>query len=241
MLTVVENEFWVIDCCGREFCFLENLWLHRLHLFRARLKQQGVLWSLLFYCQRIYKLVYGLIIFGRKDINIVPDARLGGVDCMRIGQGFTAGRGLWLEAVKDYSVAGQMFSPELIIGDRVSVGEYVHIGCNNRLVIGDDVLMGSKIYITDHNHGVYRGDRQDSPDVSPLNRSLTEGESVIIGARCWIGEFVTILPGVTIGEGCIIGSHTTVTHDIPANSIAVGSPARVVKRWDENKGKWLRV
>lgn len=220
---------------------MDNLWLHRLQLFGDRLKQQGVLWSLLFYCRRIYKLVYGFIIFGRRDINIVPGARLGGVDCMRIGHGFSAGRGLWLEAVKDYSVAGQLFYPELIIGKRVSVGEYVHIGCNHRIVIGDDVLMGSKIYITDHNHGVYRGDNADSPAIPPADRRLTEGESVEIGARCWIGEFVTILPGVTIGEGCVIGSHSTVTHDIPANSIAVGSPARVVKHWDVLTGQWLKV
>ena len=220
---------------------MENLWLHRLYLFRERLKQQGGLWSLLFYCQRIYKLVYGLIIFGRGDICIVPGARLGGVNCMRIGQSFTAGRGLWLEAVKDYSVAGQLFYPELIIGKRVSVGEYVHIGCNHRIVIGDDVLMGSKIYITDHNHGVYRGDNADSPATPPIDRRLTEGESVEIGDRCWIGEFVTILPGVRIGEGCIIGSHSTVTHDIPANSIAVGSPARVVKVWDEDASVWRKV
>ncbi len=220
---------------------MDNLWLHRLQLFGDRLKQQGVLWSLLFYCRRIYKLVYGFIIFGRRDINIVPGARLGGVDCMRIGHGFSAGRGLWLEAVKDYSVAGQLFYPELIIGKRVSVGEYVHIGCNHRIVIGDDVLMGSKIYITDHNHGIYRGDNADSPAIPPADRRLTEGERVEIGARCWIGEFVTILPGVTIGEGCIIGSHSTVTHDIPANSIAVGSPARVVKVWDKDASVWRKV
>ena len=230
-----------IDCRVKEGGFLDNLWLHRLQLFGDRLKQQGVLWSLLFYCRRIYKLVYGFIIFGRRDINIVPGARLGGVDCMRIGHGFSAGRGLWLEAVKDYSVAGQLFYPELIIGKRVSVGEYVHIGCNHRIVIGDDVLMGSKIYITDHNHGVYRGDNADSPAIPPADRRLTEGERVEIGARCWIGEFVTILPGVTIGEGCIIGSHSTVTHDIPANSIAVGSPARVVKVWDEEASVWRKV
>ncbi len=179
--------------------------------------------------------------FGRWDISVYPDARLGGVQYIQIGEKFVAGRGLWLEAVMDYPVAGQIFSPKLIIGDRVSVGEYVHIGCNHRIVIGDDVLMGSKIYITDHNHGVYRGEDADSPAIPPGDRRLTEGESVEIGARCWIGEFVTILPGVTIGEGCIIGSHSTVTHDIPANSIVVGSPARVVKVWDEMTCKWRRI
>lgn len=220
---------------------LELVSLRRLHLLKERLRRQGVVWSIQFYYRRVCKLVYGLMIFGRRDICIVPDARLGGIDCMHIGKAFTAGRGLWLEAVKEYPAAGQVFSPELIIGDRVSVGEYVHIGCNNRIVIGDDVLMGSKIYITDHNHGVYRDDTLASPDVPPADRCLNENESVEIGDRCWIGEFVTILPGVTIGEGCIIGSHSTVTHDIPANSIAVGSPARVVKVWDELTKTWVKV
>lgn len=212
---------------------LRNIW--------KNLCQEGLVLCWRHYWSRVRQRVFSKMIFGRWDIGVCPDARLGGVQYIQIGEKFVAGRGLWLEAVTDYPVAGQVFAPKLIIGDRVSLGEYVHIGCNHRIVIGDDVLMGSKIYITDHNHGVYSGEDADSPFIPPGDRRLTEGESVEIGARCWIGEFVTILPGVTIGEGCIIGSHTTVTHDIPANSIAVGSPARVVKRWDENKGKWLRV
>ena len=88
---------------------------------------------------------------------------------------------------------------------------------------------------------MYRGDNSESPNVPPAERCLTENESVETGDRCWIGEFVTILPGVTIGEGCIIGSHSTVTHDIPANSIAVGSPAKVIKQWNEKNHKWENV
>lgn len=213
----------------------------RLYLLKERLRRQGPFWSIQFYYRRVCKLIYGLLIFGRRDICINPDTRLGGIDHMRIGKGFTAGRGLWLEAVTDYPAAGQVFSPELIIGDRVNVGEYVHIGCNHRVVIGDDVLMGSKIYITDHNHGMYRGDNSVSPRIPPVDRRLTEGKSVEVGERCWIGEYVTILPGVTIGEGCIIGSHSTVTHDIPANSIVVGSPAKVMKVWDESMEQWIKL
>lgn len=213
----------------------------RLINIRRKFCKNGLFWCCRHYWRRVKKLLFSQITFGRWDIRIFPDSRLGGINHMRIGQGFVAGRGLWLEAVTEYLVAGQVFTPELIIGDRVSVGEYVHIGCNHRIVIGDDVLMGSKIYITDHNHGVYRGEDADSPDIPPAARRLTEGESVEIGARCWIGEFVTILPGVTIGEGSIIGSHSTVTHDIPANSIAVGSPAMVVKVWDELTKNWVKV
>ena len=133
----------------------------------------------------------------------------------------------------------QHFTPRLIIGDNVSLSEYVHIGCVNPIELGNNVLMGSNIYITDHNHGVYRGAHPDSPDVAPTQRPLTEGESIIIEDNVWIGEFCTILPGVTIGYGSIIGSHTTVTHDIPPKSIAVGSPAKVIKQWDEEKGAWV--
>lgn len=221
--------------------FMEKFCQNRIFLLREKLCSQGVVRTIYYYWKRINRLLFALVFFKRSDLQMPTDARLGGLKYMRIGKKFIAGRGLWLEAIDNFIPSGQYFTPELIIGDRVSIGEYVHIGCNHRIVIGDDVLMGSKIYITDHNHGVYRGENADSPAIPPVNRRLTEGESVEIGARCWIGEFVTILPGVTIGEGSIIGSHSTVTHDIPANSIAVGSPARVVKQWDVVSKQWIRV
>ena len=203
--------------------------------------RDGLFLALISYCCRIRIWLFNVAVFGRTDFNVFPDAHVIGRTYMTIGNNFSAGRGLWLHALSAYSSTGQVFEPKLIIGNRVSVSDYVHIGCNNRIIIGDDVLMGSKIYITDHNHGVYRGEYADSPDIPPTNRKLTEGESVEIGDRCWIGEFVTILPGVRIGEGCIIGSHSTVTHDIPANSIAVGSPARVVKVWHNDKRQWVKI
>lgn len=224
----------------KEKKLLHNCLLH-FNKIKERINKRGILRTFCGYFQSIINLLYGRMIFGRWDVNIFPDSRLGGVDCMCIGSSFYAGRGLWLEAVTNCEATGQLFAPQLIIGNNVCIGEYVHIGCNSKILIGDDVLMGSKIYITDHNHGVYSGENADSPFVSPIKRRLTEGESVEIGARCWIGEFVTILPGVTIGEGCIIGSHSTVTHDIPKNSIAVGSPARVVKVWDEEAAVWRKV
>ena len=219
--------------------FLNSRWLKIVKNLWKNFHKNGWYWGVKYYWHRLGVLWFSKVVFGRTDIQVTPDARVDGIDHMQIGHCFIAGRGLWLDAVTSYTPRKQFFSPKLIIGNRVSVGEYVHIGCNHRVVIGDDVLMGSKIYITDHNHGVYRGDNADSPVIPPSDRQLTEGESVEIGDRCWIGEFVTILPGVTIGEGCIIGSHSTVTHDIPANSIAVGSPARVVKRWNDDNKAWL--
>jgi lipopolysaccharide O-acetyltransferase len=64
---------------------------------------------------------------------------------------------------------------------------------------------------------------------------------VVIGDNVWIGESVCVLPGVSIGEGCIIGALSVVTKSIPAYSIAVGSPARVVKQFDFEQNKWKKI
>jgi len=71
----------------------------------------------------------------------------------------------------------------------------------------------------------------------PLNaefrRSKENGEPVTIGDDCWIGGGAVICPGVTIGSGCVIGAGAVVTKNIPANSLAVGNPARVIRKLNE--------
>lgn len=209
----------------------------------VRISKNGLCWTFNYYVKRIRALIFSFCYFHRADIKIDPSASMGGLKYIKLGNNFMAGRGLWLQAYDEYTINGYryLFHPQIIIGDNVIVNEYVHIGCVNRIKIGNNVLMGSKIYITDHNHGVYRGDYPDSPDVPPVQRPLTEGEAVIIEDNVWLGEFVTVLPGVTIGYGSIIGTHSTVTHDIPPKCIAVGSPARVIKRWNEDTHTWDQV
>ena len=64
---------------------------------------------------------------------------------------------------------------------------------------------------------------------------------VKIGKNVWLAEGVIVMPGVTIGDGCVIGAHSVVNCNIPAACIAVGSPARVVKRYDYEKKRWMKV
>ena len=64
---------------------------------------------------------------------------------------------------------------------------------------------------------------------------------MIIEDNVWLGDNVTVLPGVTIGRGSIIGSNAVVSKSIPPYSIAVGIPARVIKRWDEETKSWRKV
>jgi lipopolysaccharide O-acetyltransferase len=131
-------------------------------------------------------------------------------------------------------------SPYLYIGDNVQINDYVHIAVAKGIYIGDNTLIASKVFISDHNHGNYRNHNQSSPSSNPISRELYS-EEVKIGKNVWIGEFVAILPGVTIGDGAIIGSMSVVTKDIPDNAIAVGSPAKVIKIFDETRCQWVSI
>jgi lipopolysaccharide O-acetyltransferase len=137
-------------------------------------------------------------------------------------------------------IFSENYTPILHIGDNVQINDYVHIAVAKGVYIGDNTLIASKVFISDHNHGNYTGDNQSSPMTPPIERELFSRE-VKIGSNVWIGEFVSILPGVTIGDGSIIGSMSVVTKDIPKYSIAVGSPAKVIKTYDKDTNKWVNI
>ncbi len=173
---------------------------------------------------------------GAENISIKPNAVISGLSYISIGKNFIAGDFLKLEAVTKFR--DQQFTPRIVIKDNVSMNDFIHIGATNYIEIGNNVLMASKIFISDHNHGAYRGQDQTSPDIPPAERELTADQKVVIGDNVWIGEFVSILPGSIIGEGSIIGSNSVVNGEIPRWSIAVGSPARVVKVFDPADKCW---
>jgi acetyltransferase-like isoleucine patch superfamily enzyme len=126
------------------------------------------------------------------------------------------------------------------IGDDVEINDYVHIVGTRGVHIGNHVLIASKVFISDLNHGSYGRSVHDSPTVPPKNRSLS-ARPVVIEDNVWIGESVCVMPGVTIGFGSVIGAGSIVTRSIPAQSIAVGAPARVVKTFDTLTSQWVPV
>lgn len=130
----------------------------------------------------------------------------------------------------------------LIFGNNIQVNDYVHISAIDRVEIGDGCLFASHIYISDNSHGQY-GDNSllaSSPDMPPASRQYITAP-VKIGKNVWLGEGVIVLPGVTIGDGCVIGAHSVVNKDIPSASIAVGSPAKVIKKYSYEKKCWIKV
>ena len=107
--------------------------------------------------------------------------------------------------------------------------DHVQVSCARCVTIGDHVLVGPNVFISDNAHG--------SADVSaigvpPLNRPLAIKGPVTIGNNVWIGKGAVILSGVTIGDNAIIGANAVVTKDVPANCVAAGVPARIVKGLD---------
>ncbi|MBE6583910.1 MAG: transferase [Ruminococcaceae bacterium] len=116
---------------------------------------------------------------------------------------------------------GAYFTPGLSIGDRSGVG--IDCEINGPVTIGKDVMMGPEVvvYTSGHEFG--------STDVPMMDQGFTETKPVVIGDDVWIGRRVIIMPGVTIGNGCIIGAGAVVTKDVPDYSVVGGVPAKILK------------
>ena len=121
---------------------------------------------------------------------------------------------------------GDLFNPTITIGDNTSIGEDSHITAINKIKIGNNVLIGKKVTITDNGHGKATA---DFLVLAPLERSLYSKGPVVIEDGVWIGDKVTILPGIRIGKNSIIGANALITKNIPANCVAGGVPATVIK------------
>ena len=121
------------------------------------------------------------------------------------------------------------------IGDNVYAGNRVSILVGDEISIGNNVLIASDVCITSENH-------QTNPECE-----ITYGKQPLIvkpiriGDGCWIGEKVVILPGVSIGKKSVIGAGSIVTKDIPDYCIAVGNPAKIIKKFDFHSHNWEKV
>ncbi|WP_203568113.1 sugar O-acetyltransferase [Aestuariimicrobium ganziense] len=98
------------------------------------------------------------------------------------------------------------------------------------VTIGDHCSFGPNCTIVTPQHPLIAEERRSVVGSDGVGRALCWAEPVTIGNDCWFGANVVVTPGVTIGDNCVIGAGSVVTSDIPANSIAVGVPARVVRQ-----------
>lgn len=135
----------------------------------------------------------------------------------------------------------QLFPEMTCLQSRVQIGKECLIGyrfcilAGEEVIIGDNCSIASDVSIFSENHGI-----DPSEEKSYGNQQL-QVAPVKIGRGCWIGDKVIILPGITIGERSVIGGGAVVTKSIPAYSIAVGNPARVIKKFNFETKKWEKI
>jgi len=169
--------------------------------------------------------------FGAGSVICFPTNTIFNERFIRIGRDTMIGPQCTLSAGM---IPGQecISDPVVSIGDRCLIGKGSGIVGHFSIEIGDDVWTGHHVYITDQNHGYHDVDRPVSVQVMPER-------PVRIGRGSWLGHGSVVLPGADIGEHVVVGANSVVTGVIPSFSVAVGSPARVIRRYVN--GSWIDV
>jgi len=124
----------------------------------------------------------------------------------------------------------------ITIGDRTYIGGATRIGALQEIKIGNDVIIANDVHIYDNNnHPVEPEKRIEITEAKDYSSFLwgwnenVERKRIVINDNVWIGERTTILKGVVIGKGAVIGCNSVVTHDVPERCVVAGNPAKIVK------------
>jgi acetyltransferase-like isoleucine patch superfamily enzyme len=133
--------------------------------------------------------------------------------------------------IEDYSTINNGVG-DILIGDRTRIGiGNVLIG---PVTIGNDVMLAQNVVLSGLNHSYE--DVNVSPSRQPVSKSL-----ISVSDEVWIGANVTVTSGVSIGKHSVIGSGSVVTKNVPPYSVAVGNPARIVKKYNFEKKEWEKA
>jgi acetyltransferase-like isoleucine patch superfamily enzyme len=163
--------------------------------------------------------------FGKNVALISPDS-IQGEEYIKIDDNTLINSMAWLLALKTRDEA-----PYVNIGKNVYIGRFFHLVSIREVIIQDNVLIADKVYISDNIH--------EYQDISlPIkDQPIKFKNKVVIGKNSWLGENVSII-GAQIGKHCIIGSNSVVNKNIPDYCMAVGSPAKIIKRYNNNTNEW---
>lgn len=123
---------------------------------------------------------------------------------------------------------------KLVFEDGCTIGHFNHIYATKKIVLHKDVLTADKVYISDNMHGY------ENIDLPIKKHPIVQNREVEIGEGSWLGENVCVL-GAKIGKHCVIGANSVVTRDIPDYCVAVGAPAKVIKKYDFKQNSWIKV
>ncbi len=158
--------------------------------------------------------------FGVGSVIQFP-VTLWGESGISVGEKVHIGPGSWLLCLRDSPTARE---PVIEIGDGCSFAGGVTVTAVLKVCFENEVLIGRNVHISDHAHEF------GSKDIAILHQGVSGIKPVRIGAGSWLGQGVVVCPGVAIGRNCVIGANSVVNSDIPDGCVAVGAPARIVRR-----------
>ena len=164
-----------------------------------------------------------------KESTIKCPLRIDGAKNIMVGNNVIIQGKTWLAAMP---LTGN--KPQLIIEDGCVIGHFNHIYATGHIVLHKNVLTADKVYISDNLHGY------EDINIPIKDQPIIQNGEVEIGEGSWLGENVCVL-GAKIGKHCVIGSNSVVTRDIPDYSVAVGAPAKVIKKYDFDKKEWIKI
>ncbi len=181
--------------------------------------------------RRYYSICYKYTFkeFGQKS-SIIKPLSIDGRENISIGNHVFIAYKTWLAALP---LTGED-KCNLVIKDNCTIGHFNHIYCTKSIILEEGVLTADKVYISDNLHGYM--------DVHTYikNQPIIQKKEVIIGEGTWLGENVCVL-GCKVGKQCVIGSNSVITKDIPDYCVAVGAPARIIKRYDFATQSWRKT
>jgi lipopolysaccharide O-acetyltransferase len=159
--------------------------------------------------------------FGARTV-IQPPVRLSGERRIAVGSDVFVGAGSWLQVL-----GGGTGDVALTIGDGTSLAGNCVLSAASSIRLGSKVLVARGVYVSDHIHAY------EDPSRAVLEQGIDRVAPVEICDGAWLGENVVVGPGVRIGRGAVIGGNAVVLDDVPDHALAVGVPARVVRRFAE--------
>lgn len=156
--------------------------------------------------------------------SVVDRCNLLGLRCIEIGDRSTIGPYSTITALQS--------NAKIMIGNDCLLTHSVQIYSALSVTVEDHCMIAGGVFIADTTHSTARG------DIPYSQQGLTKPRSVIIHEGAWVGQNTIIMPGCNIGKCSVIGANSVVTESIPANVIAVGAPARVIKRFSSDHHIW---
>jgi acetyltransferase-like isoleucine patch superfamily enzyme len=126
------------------------------------------------------------------------------------------------------------YTPKIIIGNRVSFEQHLHMTCATKIEIGDDTVVLADVMITDINHSYQEINKN-------IMRQPLEVKETVIGNYCFIGMGTKIMAGTKLGDNCIVGCNSVVIGEFPGYTVLAGAPAKIIKRYDFTAGIWRKT